>query len=139
MPIKLLVLAAFISQAIFFLVNVINRTVTSPLDLFEYAMRAVFGVDLRYLSFPYINFWTPLVFGFNLILLYYLSLLFLEYKAKNPKTMQSQMPRVQLPPMAFVQPSNNLSDELSKLNGLFESGALTQAEFKAAKQRIIGS
>ena len=32
---------------------------------------------------------------------------------------------------------NNISDELKKLNDLFQSGAITEEEFKKAKDKIL--
>ena len=41
--------------------------------------------------------------------------------------------------MDLQENSENLSDEITKLNGLFQSGILTQEEFEKAKKKLLNS
>jgi hypothetical protein len=41
-------------------------------------------------------------------------------------------------PEPVALPIQSVGDEIAKLRGLLDSGALTQQEFEAAKQRVLG-
>lgn len=49
----------------------------------------------------------------------------------------AQPPAEQAAPVAAVPAPEDSMEELTKLKGLLDSGVLTQAEFKAQKQKIL--
>ena len=117
---------------------VTQDSVLSLSSIYQFLQIQIFGFFLNGNMFP--NY----IFLFTQTQLEHLTLLSFGYyifASRKPKTSyDNQQHNFRFPPvmMPLQSESRSFTDELERIQQMHASGALTQAEFKAAKKKILG-
>ena len=124
--------AKFITYPVNFAFWVLLENERSDEGFFNYSARLFFGL------FPEMDFYRSIPLFLTNLLGYLVAFLLIYSLLKKPNQKLTTVPdRRKLPRKPDL--SMSLAQELERLQQMYQSGALTEAEFTAAKKRVLGN